>query len=72
MMWTSRELDLLIDMVENRLSDMMVVDREDVRERNALRTGLGKLQDLRGRLPKGRHGPARDALTTAVANLVAA
>ena len=46
MIWTSRELDLLIDMVENRLSDMMVVDREDVRERNALRTGLGKLQEI--------------------------
>lgn len=71
MMWTSRELDLLIDMVENRLSDMMVVDREDVRERNALKTGLGKLQDLRGRMPRGRHGPARDALPVD-AGLVAA
>jgi hypothetical protein len=64
MTWTSRELDLLIDMVENRLSDMMVVDREDVRERNALQTGLTKLTALRGRLPRGRHGPARDTLTT--------
>lgn len=64
MVWTSRELDLLIDMAENRLSEMMVVDREDVRERNALRTGLEKLSGLRGRMPKGRHGPARDTLTT--------
>lgn len=71
MTWTSRELDLLIDMVENRLSDMMVVDREDVRERNALQTGLSKLTALRGRLPRGRHGPARDTLTTE-AGLVAA
>ncbi|MEX2649553.1 MAG: hypothetical protein WD673_11120 [Alphaproteobacteria bacterium] len=71
MTWTSRELDLLIDMVENRLSDMMVVDREDVRERNALKTGLTKLTELRGQMPRGRHGPARD-IAAAEPGLVAA
>jgi hypothetical protein len=71
MTWTSRELDLLIDMVENRLSDMMVVDREDVRERNALKTGLTKLQEMRNLMPRGRHGPARD-IAAADQGLVAA
>ena len=49
-----RELDLLIDMAENRLSDMLVVDREDVREHKALKSCVTKLQDFRVRLPRSK------------------
>ena len=51
---TVRELDLLIDMAENRLSDMLVVDREDVREQKALKSCVDKLQGLRVRLPRSK------------------
>ncbi len=54
MTMTVRELDLLIDMAENRLSDMLVVDREDVREQKALKSCVTKLQELLARLPRSK------------------
>jgi len=54
MILTPRELDLLIDMAENRLSDMLVVDREDVREHNALRSCVVKLREIRGVAPRSK------------------
>jgi hypothetical protein len=65
---TVRELDLLIDMAENRLSDMMVVDREDVREHKALKSCVGKLQELRSRLPRSKAAGLRDLVIADAAN----
>lgn len=65
---TVRELDLLIDMAENRLSDMLVVDREDVREHKALKSCIGKLQDLRGRLPRSKAAGLKDLMIGDAAN----
>ena len=65
---TAREFDLLIDMAENKLSDMLIVDREDVRERNLLSVCVGKLKELRGGLPRGRIAPQGEEAKTVIAN----
>jgi|GEM_PF-818971 len=40
---TKPSIELLIDMVENRLSDMVVTDREDAKEQLMLRRALQEL-----------------------------
>lgn len=43
---TAPSIFMLIDMVENRLSDMVVTDREDVKEQSVLRHTLQELASM--------------------------
>ncbi len=43
---TAPSIFMLIDMVENRLSDMVVTDREDVKEQGILRHTLQELASM--------------------------
>lgn len=43
---TTTSITMLIDMVENRLSDMVVTDREDAKEQITLKRALQELATL--------------------------
>jgi hypothetical protein len=46
MSMTKQSIDLLVDMLENRLSDMVVTDREDAKEQFSMRRALQELSAL--------------------------
>lgn len=46
MSMTKQSIELLIDMLENRLSDMVVTDREDAKEQFNMRRALQELSSL--------------------------
>ena len=63
---SSNELDSLIDVVENKLSTMMIHDREDMREVKMLKRCVDKLKAMKGSAEA--IVAASDVLDHAVAN----
>ncbi len=43
-----RSIETLIDLVENKLSDMQIIDRDDRREASTLMYCISELNDLKG------------------------
>ncbi len=59
-MLSKRSLELLLDLAENKLSDIVPFDREDVREIKTLHACVNELRALRGLPPvdiPGRGAP---------------
>jgi hypothetical protein len=50
-MLSKRSLEVLLDLAENKLSDIVPFDREDVREVKTLHTCVNELRALRGLPP---------------------
>jgi hypothetical protein len=50
-MLSKRSIDLLLDLAENKLSDIVPFDREDMREIKILQTCVNELRALRGMPP---------------------
>jgi len=58
-MLTKRSIELLMDLAENKLSDIVPFDREDLREIKTLQTCVNELRALRGLPPieaQAKHG----------------
>ena len=58
-MLSKRSIELLMDLAENKLSDIVPFDRDDVREIKTLQACVNELRALRGMPPieaQARHG----------------
>lgn len=63
-MLSKRSIEVLLDLAENKLSDIVPFDREDVREIKSLQSCVNELRALRGLPPieipgRGQRAPMR-------------
>ena len=69
LMLSSRSIDTLIDLVENKLTDIVPFDRDDVREIKGLEACVNELRELRtgggAAAPKRRGRPPKAAAVAA-------
>lgn len=68
-MLSDRSIDTLIDLVDNKLTDIVPFDRDDVREIKSLKACVDELKALQSGgtmlLPKRRGRPPKDAAVAA-------
>jgi len=70
-MLSNRSIDTLIDLVDNKLTDIVPFDRDDVREIKSLKACVDELKALQngGTMPlpkrRGRGRPPKDAAVAA-------